>query len=92
MPASSSGHRPAKVTTGGGTLSPDMTPRLAPQAFLYRVLPRRLLLAFGLTNATKQIAANPKAELCAFKGMTLRIECKLIEDNRPETRRVGHSG
>ena len=24
------------------------------------------------------------AEICAFKGQTLRIECKLVEDNRPE--------
>ena len=35
-----------------------------------------------------QIADNPKAELCAFKGMTLRIECKLVEDNRPETQKA----
>ena len=28
--------------------------------------------------------ANPKAEICAFKGQTLRIECTLVEDNRPE--------
>jgi uncharacterized pyridoxamine 5'-phosphate oxidase family protein len=53
------------------------------------------IMAFGLTNATRQIAANPKAELCAFKGMTLRIACKLVsrnpegphrEDARTETR------
>jgi uncharacterized pyridoxamine 5'-phosphate oxidase family protein len=42
------------------------------------------IMAFGKTNATRQIAQNPKAEICAFKGMTLRIECKLVEDNRPE--------
>ncbi|MBQ7157185.1 MAG: pyridoxamine 5'-phosphate oxidase family protein [Bacteroidaceae bacterium] len=42
------------------------------------------IMAFGKTNATRQIAANPKAEICAFKGLTLRIECKLVEDNRPE--------
>ena len=46
------------------------------------------IMAFGLTNATRQIAANPKAELCAFKGMTLRIACKLVEDNRPETQKA----
>ena len=42
------------------------------------------IMAFGKTNATRQIAANPKAEICAFKGQTLRIECTLVEDNRPE--------
>ncbi|MBR1621001.1 MAG: pyridoxamine 5'-phosphate oxidase family protein [Prevotella sp.] len=42
------------------------------------------IMAFGKTNATRQIAANNKAEICAFKGQTLRIECRLVEDNRPE--------
>ena len=42
------------------------------------------IMAFGKTNATRQIANNAKAEICAFKGKTLRIECKLVEDNRPE--------
>ncbi|MBR1475784.1 MAG: pyridoxamine 5'-phosphate oxidase family protein [Muribaculaceae bacterium] len=40
------------------------------------------LMAFARTNATKQIASNPKAEICAFKGKTLRVTCKLVEDNR----------
>ena len=42
------------------------------------------IMAFGETNATHQLAVNPKAEICAFKGQTLRIECKLIKDDRPE--------
>jgi len=42
------------------------------------------IMAFGKTNATRQIADNSKAELCAFKGQTLRVECRLVEDNRPE--------
>ena len=37
-------------------------------------------------DVSKQIAANPKAELCAFDGKTwLRVACTLIEDNRAET-------
>lgn len=40
------------------------------------------IMAFGQTNATRQIQANPKAEICAFKGQTLRIECKLALDDR----------
>ena len=42
------------------------------------------IMAFGKTNGTRQIAANQKAEICAFKGQTLRIACTLVEDNRPE--------
>ena len=46
------------------------------------------IMAFGQTNATRQIASNTKAELCAFKGQTLRSECKLVEDNRPEVQKA----
>ena len=36
----------------------------------------------------KQLAANPKAEICAFKGNAwLRIACELIEDDRVEARK-----
>lgn len=47
------------------------------------------IMAFGETNATHQIAANPKAEICAFnKGKTLRIESKLVKDDRPEVNKA----
>ncbi|MBQ6770110.1 MAG: pyridoxamine 5'-phosphate oxidase family protein [Bacteroidales bacterium] len=46
------------------------------------------IMAFGQTNATRQIVANTKAELCAFKGQTLRIECRLVEDNRPDVQKA----
>lgn len=46
------------------------------------------LMSFGETAATKQIAQNPKAEICAFKGMTLRVACKLVEDLRPEVKKA----
>ncbi len=37
---------------------------------------------------SKQIAANPKAELCAFKdGTWVRIQCELVEDDRVEARK-----
>ena len=37
---------------------------------------------------SKQLAANPKAELCAFKdGTWLRIACELVEDDRVEARK-----
>ena len=37
---------------------------------------------------SKQIAANPKAEISAFKdGVWIRIECELVEDDRVEARK-----
>ena len=37
---------------------------------------------------SKQIAANPKAELCAFKdGVWLRVACQLVEDDRIEAKK-----
>lgn len=38
-------------------------------------------------NVSKQLAANPKAEICAFMdGTWLRVACELIEDDRREAR------
>ena len=37
---------------------------------------------------SKQLAANPKAELCAFKdGVWLRVACELVEDDRVEAKK-----
>ena len=59
-------------------------PRVRPYGAMLYYEDKIYIMAFGKTNATRQIADNQKAELCAFKGETLRIECKLVEDNRPE--------
>lgn len=59
-------------------------PRVRPYGAMRFFEGKNYIMAFGQTNATRQIAANQKAEICAFKGRTLRIECKLVEDNRPE--------
>ena len=59
-------------------------PRVRPYGALLYFEDKIYIMAFGKTNATRQIAANQKAEICAFKGQTLRIECELVEDNRPE--------
>ena len=38
-------------------------------------------------DVSKQLHANPKAEICAFKdGEWLRVTCELIEDDRIEAR------
>ena len=39
-------------------------------------------------DVSKQIAANPKVEICAFDGETwLRVACTLVEDNRVEAQK-----
>ncbi len=59
-------------------------PRVRPYGAMLFFEGKIYIMAFGKTNATREIKANPKAEICAFKGQTLRIECELVEDNRPE--------
>lgn len=59
-------------------------PRVRPYGAMLFFEGRIYIMAFGKTAATQQIAANAQAELCAFKGQTLRIACRLVEDNRPE--------
>ena len=59
-------------------------PRVRPYGAMLFFEEKIYIMAFGKTNATRQIAQNQKAEICAFKGQTLRIECRLVEDNRPE--------
>ena len=40
-------------------------------------------------DVSKQIHANPKAEICAFKdGEWLRVACTLVEDDRIEARQA----
>ena len=37
---------------------------------------------------SQQLAANPKAEICAFKdGVWLRVCCELVEDDRVEAKK-----
>ena len=59
-------------------------PRVRPYGAMLYSEDKIYIMAFGKTNGTRQIAANQKAEICAFKGQTLRIACTLVEDNRPE--------
>ena len=63
-------------------------PRVRPYGAMLYYDGKIYIMAFGKTNATRQIADNEKAELCAFKGLTLRIECRLVEDSRPEVGRA----
>lgn len=49
----------------------------------------KLYIQSGKAKPTsKQLAVNPKAEICAFAdGTWLRIACELIEDDRAEARK-----
>jgi uncharacterized pyridoxamine 5'-phosphate oxidase family protein len=49
----------------------------------------RLYIQTGkVKNVYKQLIANPKAEICAYKdGQWIRIECELIPDERIEAKK-----
>ena len=49
----------------------------------------RLYVQTGKVKPTsRQLAANPKAELCAFRdGAWLRVACELVEDDRLEAKK-----
>ena len=49
----------------------------------------RLYIQTGKVKpVSKQLAANPKAEICAFKdGTWVRIACELVEDDRVQARK-----
>ena len=49
----------------------------------------KLYIQTGKVKPTsRQLAANPRAEICAFKdGAWLRVACELVEDDRFEARK-----
>ncbi len=49
----------------------------------------KLYIQTGKVKPTsRQLAVNPKAEICAFDGGTwVRIACELVEDDRTEARK-----
>ena len=49
----------------------------------------KLYIQTGKSKAvSRQLAANPKCEICAFKdGTWLRVACTLVEDDRAEARK-----
>ena len=49
----------------------------------------KLYIQTGKVKPTsRQLAANPKAEICAFfEGAWLRVACELVEDDRFEARK-----
>ena len=46
------------------------------------------IMCMAGTGAPKQLAVNPKAEICTMKGKILRMSCCFVEDNRPEVKQA----
>ncbi len=63
-------------------------PRVRPFGTIH-IFEDKLYIQTGkIKNVSKQLSANPKAELCAFKdGVWLRVACQLVEDDRLEPKK-----
>ena len=63
-------------------------PRVRPFGTTH-IFENRLYIQTGkIKPVSKQLSANPKAEICAFhKGVWLRIAGELVEDDRVEARK-----
>lgn len=66
----------------------DDQPRVRPFGTAH-IFEDKLYIQTGKVKpVSKQIAANPKAEISAFKdGVWIRIQCELVEDDRVEARK-----
>ena len=64
-------------------------PRVRPFGTIH-IFEGKLYIQTGkIKNVSRQLAANPKAELCAFKdGTWLRVACELVEDDRLEPKKA----
>lgn len=62
-------------------------PRVRPFGTI-NIFENKLYIQTGKVKpVSKQIHANPKAEICAFmNGEWLRVECELVEDDRLEAK------
>lgn len=62
-------------------------PRVRPFGTIHLFEGKLYIQTGRVKPCAQQLAANPKAELCAFhNGTWLRIACELIEDDRVEAR------
>ncbi len=63
-------------------------PRVRPFGTIHLFEGRLYIQTGKIKPVAAQLAANPKAEICAFqKGAWLRVACRLIEDDRVEARK-----
>lgn len=64
-------------------------PRVRPFGTIHAFEGRLYIQTGKAKPVSRQIAANPKVELCAFQdGVWLRVACELVEDDRPEARKA----
>ncbi len=60
-------------------------PRVRPFGTIHKFEDKLYIQTGRSKDVSKQIAANPKVEICAFAdGDWLRVECTLVDDNRIE--------
>lgn len=63
-------------------------PRVRPFGTIHEFEGRLYIQSGKIKPVSKQIAANPKVEICAFcEGEWIRIACELVEDDRAEARK-----
>lgn len=64
-------------------------PRVRPFGTIHAFEGRLYIQTGKAKPVSRQIAANPKVELCAFQdGVWLRVACELVEDDRQEARKA----
>lgn len=62
-------------------------PRVRPFGTIHLFEGKLYIQTGKVKEVSKQLMANPKAEICAFqKGEWLRVACTLVEDDRREAR------
>ena len=62
-------------------------PRVRPFGTIHLFEGRLYIQTGRVKPCAQQLAANPKAEICAFhQGTWLRVACELVEDDRVEAR------
>lgn len=62
-------------------------PRVRPFGTIHEFEGKLYIQTGKSKSVSKQIHANPRAEICAFKnGEWLRVSCTLVEDDRREAR------
>lgn len=67
----------------------DDQPRVRPFGTI-NLFENKLYIQTGkIKPVSRQLAANPKAEICAFyQGAWLRVACELVEDDRVEAKKA----
>ena len=62
-------------------------PRVRPFGTIHLFEGRLYIQTGRMKPCAQQLAANPRAEICAFhQGTWLRVACELVEDDRVEAR------